>query len=65
MPRPSTDMRKTQPLENTPEAHLGQINAKARTKNPLEINATPARNSILLRIGAGLHEARQFLHLIL
>jgi hypothetical protein len=58
-------MRKTQPLENTPEAHLGQVNAKARAKNPLEINATPARNSILLRIGARLHEARQFLHLIL
>jgi hypothetical protein len=38
-------------LENTPEAHLRQINRKPRTKNPLEIDAAPARKSILLRIG--------------
>src|ERR1700730_16464333 len=47
--------------ENTPEAYVGQINAKACAKNPLEIDATRAHNSILLQIGAGLHEAPQFL----
>jgi hypothetical protein len=52
-------MRKAELPENAPEAHLGQINAKARAKNPLEIDATPARNPILLRIGASLHEAPQ------
>ena len=51
-------------LSTPPKAHLGQINRKARTKNPLEIDATPARNPILLRIGAGLHEAPQFFHLL-
>jgi hypothetical protein len=58
-------MRKAQLPENTSEAHLGQINAKACAKNPLEIDAAPTRNPILLRIGTGLHEAPQFLHLIL
>ena len=57
-------MRKAKLPENTPKAYLGQINRKARAKNPLEINAAPARNAILLRIGAGLHEAPQFFHLI-
>ena len=50
-------MRKAQLPENTSEAHLGQINAKAGAKNPFEIDAAPTRNPILLRIGAGLHEA--------
>src|SRR6202021_2357792 len=58
-------MRKAKFLENTPEAHLGQINGKASAKNPLEIHAAPARNSIPLRIRTGLHEAPQFLHLFL
>ena len=58
-------MRKAKFLENTPEAHLGQINAKAFAKNPFEIHAAPARNPILLRIGTGLHETPQFLHLLL
>ena len=63
--RPGADVRKAEFLENTPEAHLGQINAKAFAKNALEIHAAPARNSILLRIGTGLHEAPQFFHLLL
>ena len=58
-------MRKAKFLENTPEAHLGQINGKAFAKNPLEIHAAPACNPVLLRIGTGLHEAPQFLHLLL
>jgi hypothetical protein len=56
VPRSGTDVRKAKLPENTPEAHLGQVNRKARAKNPLEIDAAPARNPILLRIGAGLHE---------
>jgi hypothetical protein len=32
----------------------------AATKNPLEIDAAPARKSILLRIMTSLHEASQF-----
>ena len=64
VPRPGADMRKAKLSEHTPKAHLGQINRKARTKNPLEIDATPARNPILLQIGAGLHEAPQFFHLL-
>ena len=65
MPRPGADMGKAKLPENTSEAYLGQINPKARTKNPLEIDAAPARKSILLRIGAGFHEASQFFHLLL
>jgi len=57
-------MRKAKFLENTPEAHLGQINAKAFAKNPLEIHTAPARNPILLRIGASCHETPQFLFLL-
>ena len=57
-------MREAELLENTPEAHLGQINAEAFAKNPLEIHAAPAHNAVLLRIGAGLHEAPQFLFLL-
>jgi hypothetical protein len=64
MLRPGADMGKPKLPENTPKAHLGQINAKARTKNPLEIDAAPARKSILLHIGASLHEASQFFHLL-
>src|SRR6266436_7941289 len=57
-------MRKAELLENASEAHLGQINAKAFAKNPLEIHAAPARNPILLRIGASFHETPQFLFLL-
>src|SRR5713101_1785568 len=57
-------MRKAKLLENASEAHLGQINAKAFAKNPLEIHAAPARNPILLRIGASFHETPQFLFLL-
>ena len=49
-------MRKAKFLENTPEAHLGQINGKALAKNPLEIHAAPACNPVLFWIGTGLHE---------
>ena len=58
-------MRKAKLPETTPQAHLGQINAKPRAQNSLEIDAAPARNSIFLRIVAGLHEVPQFLHLLL
>jgi hypothetical protein len=64
VPRPGADMRKAKLLENTSEGHLGQINRKARTENPLEIDAAPARKPILLRIGASLHKASQFFHLL-
>jgi hypothetical protein len=57
-------MRKAKLLENASEAHLGQINAKAFAKNPLEIHAAPARDPILLRIGASFHETPQFLFLL-
>src|SRR3981189_1238785 len=57
-------MRKAKLLENASEAHLGHINAKAFAKNPLEIHAAPARNSILLRIGASFHETLKFLFLL-
>ena len=57
-------MRKAKLLENASEAYFGQINGKAFSKNALEIHAAPARNSVLLRIGAGLHEAPQFLFLL-
>src|SRR5712691_2070770 len=57
-------MRKAELLENTSEGHCGEINRKARTKNPLEIDAAPARKPILLRIGASLHQASQFFHLL-
>lgn len=57
MPRPGADMGKAKLSENTSKAYLGQINRKAYTKNPLEIDAAPARKSILLQIGAGFHEA--------
>src|SRR5260370_10954394 len=50
MPRPGAAMRKAKLPEHTPKAHLGQINRKTRTKNPLEIDATPPRNPILLRL---------------
>jgi hypothetical protein len=50
-------MRKAKLPETTPEAHFGQINAKARAQNPFEIDTAPACNPILLGIGAGLHEA--------
>jgi hypothetical protein len=45
VPRPGADIRKAKLLENTSEGHRGEINRKARTKNPLEINAAPARKS--------------------
>jgi hypothetical protein len=40
------NMRKAKLLENTSEGHCGEINRKARTKNPLEIDAAPARKPI-------------------
>jgi hypothetical protein len=64
MPRPGADMGKAKLPENASEAYVGQINRKARTKNPLEIDAALARKSILLQIGASLHEASQFFHLL-
>jgi hypothetical protein len=57
-------MRKAKLLENASEAHFGQINRKAFAKNALEIHAAPACNSVLLRIGAGLHEVPQRLFLL-
>ena len=49
-------MRKAQLPENTPEAHLAQINGEAFAENPLEIHAAPACNPVLFWIGTGLHE---------
>src|SRR5260370_7391361 len=63
MPRPGADMRKAKLPEHTPTAHLGQINRKARTKNPLATDATPPRNPILLQIGPCLHEPPHIFHL--
>ena len=65
VPRPAPDMGEAELPENTSEADLGQINRKARTKDPLEIDAARGHKSVLLRIGTSLHEAAQFLHLLI
>jgi hypothetical protein len=50
------DVREAELLQNPPQAHFRQIDAEALPQNTLQIDATPAHNSIRRRVGTGLDE---------
>jgi hypothetical protein len=59
------DVRESELLQNPPQAHFRQIDAEALPQNTLQIDATPAHNSIRRRVGTGLDELPQRFPLLL
>jgi hypothetical protein len=64
MARPGADVREAELLERAPQAHLRQIDTEALSENTLQIDAAPAYDAILLRVGAGLDKLLQCLFLL-
>src|SRR5260221_14009835 len=57
-------MGKAEFLEHPPDRDSRQINTEALSKDTLQVRASPAYHSILLRIGAGLHQFPQHVPLL-
>ena len=64
MLRPGADAREAELLQHAAKGHLGQINTKTVLHHTLEIDATPAHDPVLLRIGSVLDELLQYLLLL-
>jgi hypothetical protein len=62
---PGADVREAELLQNPPQAHFRQIDAEALPQNTLQIDATPAHDSIRRRVGAGLDQLLEHLLLLL
>jgi len=57
-------MRKAEFLEHATNSDGRQIDTEALSKDTLQVRASPAYHSILLRIGAGLHQFPQHVPLL-
>src|SRR6476620_1654491 len=64
MARPGAEVREAELLERAPQAHLRQIDTEALSENTLQVDAAPAYDPILLRVGAGLDKLLQCLFLL-
>src|SRR3984893_7973409 len=64
MARPGADVREAELLERAPQAHLRQIDTETLSENTLQVDAAPAYDPILLRVGAGLDELLQCIFLL-
>src|SRR6185312_7156322 len=64
MARPGAEVREAELLERATQAHLRQIDTEALSENTLQVDAAPAYDPILLRVGAGLDKLLQCLFLL-
>ena len=63
MLRAAADIGERQPRQQIGDRALGIDDAKAFLDHPLEVDPPPAHDAVRRRIGAGLHDLGQFLHL--
>ena len=59
------DVGEAELLQNPPQAHFRQIDAEALPHNTLQIDATPAHDSVRRRVGTGLYQLLEHFLLLL